>query len=307
MGFLGLHPWHKPLFERHLVPTGVAIPMSDAEAYKAYPQHNWVYDKLAVARTQDIPCAPHGVMPTHFPVFSKPIINLRGMGEGSRCLANMREMEHWYRPGHFWMPVLAGEHVTSDAVVVDGQVQWWRHGTCCPREGGMVDHWKIEGGRRPDHEDLLAAWIERYLPGYTGLFNAETLGSVLIEVHLRIGVWYVDLYGDAWISAVIRLFADGIWDFDECDDERRDGFSIDLFAPHGSCYRVDAARAAHLLDWPGVVGLQLPLDPDGYPERLANPPGGVLIGVVNSRSLEVGHAARDWLSTCYQRVEDVSS
>ena len=47
-------------------------------------EHRWIYDKLAVALSQGLDAAPHGVMPPRFPVFSKPIMNLRGMGSGSQ-------------------------------------------------------------------------------------------------------------------------------------------------------------------------------------------------------------------------------
>ena len=40
--------------------------------------------KLAVALSQGLEAGPHGTAPPRFPVFSKPIVNLKGMGIGSR-------------------------------------------------------------------------------------------------------------------------------------------------------------------------------------------------------------------------------
>ena len=42
--------------------------------------------------------APHGVTPPRFPVFSKPIINLKGMGVGSRVLRDAAEYAQHYTP-----------------------------------------------------------------------------------------------------------------------------------------------------------------------------------------------------------------
>ena len=32
-----------------------------------------------------------------------------------------------YAPGHMWMEMLDGEHVSTDVAVVDGEAKWWRH------------------------------------------------------------------------------------------------------------------------------------------------------------------------------------
>ena len=68
-------------------PDDVSVPTEDADAWRWYPEHRWIYDKLAVALSQGLEAAPHGVMPPGFPVFSKPMVNLRGMGAGSRLIA----------------------------------------------------------------------------------------------------------------------------------------------------------------------------------------------------------------------------
>ena len=79
-------PWRLQYFEHVACPADVNIPTEDSDAWLWYPDHRWVYDKLAVAQSQGLEAAPHGVEPPRFPVFSKPIINLKGMGVGSRVL-----------------------------------------------------------------------------------------------------------------------------------------------------------------------------------------------------------------------------
>ena len=120
------------------VRRGVNIPTEDSDAWLWYPDHRWVYDKIAIAQSQGLDAGPHGVTPPRFPVFSKPIINLKGMGVGSRVLHAQAEYEQMLTPGHMWMTLLAGRHVSSDVAVVEGEPRWWRHVTGASERGRHV-------------------------------------------------------------------------------------------------------------------------------------------------------------------------
>ena len=120
-------PWRMQYFEGIACPDDVNVPTEDGDAWRWYPEHKWVYNKLAVAESQNLVCAPHGIDPETFPVFSKPIYNMRGMGAGSGVLRTSREYKFRQRPGHFWMQLLQGEHVSTDVAVVNGEVKWPRH------------------------------------------------------------------------------------------------------------------------------------------------------------------------------------
>src|SRR5271154_2952747 len=117
-------PWRLQYFEGIDCPPDVNVPTEDSDGWEWYPRERWVYDKLAVAQSQGIAAAPHGVMPPSFPVFSKPIVNLRGMGIGSRVIASADEYRAVMAPGHFWMELLRGEHVSSDVAVENGRPAW---------------------------------------------------------------------------------------------------------------------------------------------------------------------------------------
>src|SRR6187551_3799271 len=96
-------PWRLQYFAGVPCPDNVRVPTEDSDAWLWYPAHRWVYDKIAVALSQGLEAAPHGVMPPCFPVFSKPIVNLRGMGSGSRVIASAAEYQDALTPGHMWM------------------------------------------------------------------------------------------------------------------------------------------------------------------------------------------------------------
>ena len=77
---------------------------------------------------------------------------------------------------------------------------------------------------------------------------------------------------------------------------RRDGYSVVLFGPHGPRYRhppralVDAVRAM-----PDVSSVQITFHEDRPVEQHAMPPGGFRLAIVNAWSLQAGEAAREHL------------
>src|SRR6476469_3384750 len=77
-------PWRHQYFYPVPCPPNLYIPTDDPEAWEWNPRHRWVFDKLQVALSQGLAAGPHGTMPPQFPVFSKPIMNFRGLGAGSR-------------------------------------------------------------------------------------------------------------------------------------------------------------------------------------------------------------------------------
>ena len=98
-------PWRLQYFENAACPDDVLVPTEDGDAWLWYPDYKWVYNKLAIAESQGLECAPHGIDPKAFPVFSKPIYNMRGMGAGSRVLRSMKEYK---------APAAAGSHLDAD-------------------------------------------------------------------------------------------------------------------------------------------------------------------------------------------------
>ena len=81
-------PWRLQYFAQAACPADLNIPTEDADAWTWNPRHRWVYDKLAIALSQGLEAGPHGTTPPFFPVFSKPVYNLKGMGVGGRAIAS---------------------------------------------------------------------------------------------------------------------------------------------------------------------------------------------------------------------------
>jgi hypothetical protein len=292
-------PWRVQYFAGVSCPDHVFIPTDDELGYRLFPDHRWVYNKLLICETQGLDNAPHPVMPQHFPVFSKPIYNLRGMGSGGKIIESPEQFKTELKPGHMWMPLLTGEHVSTDAAVIDGEPVWWRHtigkaiGEC------MFDYWVIQREARPEVEHYCGDWLRRHFKGYTGCVNFETIGTKIIEAHLRFADQWPDLYGPGWIDAVVRLYSTGEWLF--ADEARDTGYSIVLFGAHGRHYKKPDERALNeLLGWEGVSSIQITFHDDKPPTMHSMPPGGFRLAIVNCWNREIGFKVRERLAMMFR-------
>jgi hypothetical protein len=289
-------PWRLQYFIH--VTTAANIPTEDSDAWQWYPAQRWIYNKLAVALSQKLDAGPHGTPPPRFPVFSKPIVNLKGMGVGSRALNSQADYDAHYAPGHFWMTLLQGRHVSSDVAVVQGEPRWWRHVTGKPAGEGTFDYWIVHAEPDPDIEARCGAWIEKNLAGYTGMLNLETIGGTIIEAHLRFADQWPDLYGPGWVDALVALYERGEWKFP--DDDRTEGYSAVLFGPHGGRYRhPPGAVVDEIKDMPGVTSVQITFHEDRAPDSHAMPPGGFRLAIVNGFDLPATLSARARLRRCF--------
>jgi len=280
-------PWRELYFQDVPCPEHVEVATDDATAYRLNPRHRWLYNKLLVARSQGLDCGAATRRPSKYPVFSKPITNLEGMGVGSRLVRNSAEFGRYCKADNFWTELLSGVHVSTDWVLIRGEPRWCRHTRGIPEPGGTFDYWIIEPGARPGLERYSCEWIAHFLPDYTGMLNIETIGGRIIEVHLRFSDQWPDLYGAGWVESVVDLHQNQRWRF--TDSEPAAGYSVVLFGPHGVHYfhppieklRAYQANAA-------VSSLQITFSEQRAPSAHAMPPGGFRLAVINCTCLDAG-------------------
>jgi hypothetical protein len=287
--YLGVDSWRWQYFENEPCPDDVVVPVDDATGWTIFPKHRWVYNKLLICETQGLPHGPHGTLPDRFPVFSKPIYNMKGMGTGGRVIDSLADYEAAVEPGYMWMPYFTGEHVSTDVALRDGRVLWWRHTTGLAGVEGTFDYWTIHAETMPALDARILPWLERNLAGFTGVINLETIDGAIIECHLRMAEQWLDLNGEGWLKAVVALYTNGGWPF---VDRPRSGYSVVLFGAHGVPWRIDRARIAELKRTPGVSSIQITFEEDVPAEHHAMPPGGFRLAIVNCWDLEAGRAVR---------------
>ncbi len=303
--FQGVDVWRWQYFKDVPCPPGVIVPVDDPTAWRLFPEYHTLYDKRFICESQGVPCGPHGTMPDRFPVFSKPIMNLHGMGMGGRTIHSAAELEAHFTPGHMWMALHTGRHVSTDVAVAGGRPRWWRHTVGKPLEGGMFDYWTVHAGPRPVLEASLSRWIAVNLKGFTGIINFETIGGTITECHQRMSEQWLDLNGPGWLGAVVDLYAGGRrarvggWRFAV---RPRTGYSVVLFGPRGPRYWIDPEAVAALRARPGVSSIQITFDPFRPPEQHAMPPGGFRLAIVNCWNLPTGLAVRAQLRRRFMRL-----
>ncbi len=293
--------WRLQFFESVACPQDVNVPTDDLDSFEWFPKFRWVYDKLQIARSQGLACGTPDVAPSAFPVFAKPNVNLRGMGLNSGIVRTQSELDA-LPPGHMWMQMLTGEHISTDLAIVRGEVKWHCNALGQPWHQGMFTHWVIENSQRHELNQYLANWIATNLPEYTGMLNVETIGGKMIEVHLRFADQWCDLYGKAWCEALVQLYAKGTWTVKR--EVLQQGYSVPLFAKHGLVPPHPAETLQQRIrSTPGVSSLQITYFPSKEGAAHPMPPGGFRLGIINCWDLAVGHAARNMLASGFPGVE----
>ncbi|HKX16521.1 MAG TPA: hypothetical protein VJT33_00730 [bacterium] len=288
--FPGVDIWRWQYFEGVRVPRGTVVPVDDPTGWDLYPAYRGLYDKLLVCASQGIPYGPHGTMPRRYPVFSKPIMNLHGMGAYGYVVRSPAELKARFRPGHLWMRLLRGPHISTDVAIARGRLCWWRHTIGRQLNGGTFDYWTVTADRLPAMEAYVGAWLRRHLTGFTGVVNVETIAGRIIECHLRMAEQWLDLNGPGWLDAVVDLYTHHRWRFRDLG--RRTGYSVVLFGRHGRRYAIDPAAVDDLRSVEGVSSIQITFDDSIPPDQHAMPPGGFRIAIVNCWDLRAGLLVR---------------
>jgi hypothetical protein len=292
-------PWRFQFFTDVECPESVRVPTDDLDCYEWFPDWRWVYHKRRIAESQGFEQGDRCIMPSHFPVFAKPDVNLQGMGLNSCKINSASEFEKRMTDGMMWMPFFTGDHISSDAAIVEGRCVWLRHALGMPWVDGMFKHWTIGTQGR---DEYLSEWISKNMRGYTGMMNFETIGGHIIEAHLRFADQWCDLYGRAWIDALVQLYADGRWMFP--DHHARVGYSVPLFARHGLVpQHPTPEQQSAIRALPHVSSLQITFYPTKAGDAHPMPPGGFRLGIINCWNLEAGFAARRAFAACFPDCE----
>jgi hypothetical protein len=296
MPFLYNESYMAPFFGGVDCPAAVRIPVGDATAWALFPRHNRVYDKMWLCAVQGIAHAPLPIAPPKFPVFVKPITNLLGMSIGSFRASGAADLEP-YRPGHFWMELLTGPHISTDVAVADGRARWSAQTRGHPIDNGRFSHWERLARGDAALDAMLGGWVGEHLQGYSGILNFETIGGRIIECHLRMSVEFIPLYGPGWLEAVVRLYREGVWRFAGSAFPRFMVPSFTELKPHA----VDKAALKAIEAMPGVRAV-FPTLSEGMPE-LGNPPDGYRRAVVIADTLEEGRLAAAMIPEAIKSVE----
>ena len=210
----------------------------DYEAWDAYPQYRWLFNKLELSSRLGYSCGPACVpiKKTGYYIV-RPTYNLYGMGIGAhKKLLDVdlhgEEMTHHKHvpPGHFWCEWLDGTHYSMDFIKNGSK---WEPFCCMKGTHFSADNltkfkeWEVTDF--PFSVDVLPKWIhdiktEKYL-------NIETKDTNILEIHLRSGN---DMAWDYDIGTKIIP----VWKGEDYEDHKQLSF-IPNFHPESFKYEAD--------------------------------------------------------------------
>lgn len=143
------------------------------------PEDIWVYNKLQIARMQNISCGPAGVrVPADGQYIVRPMINLLGMSVGAEIKHLTRDSLLDVPPGYFWCEILEGTQVSVD-YNNGNQV-----GVYQPERDIDSPLYKFSKWTRLNTGPEIPVWLKPLVSKYSRI-NVEFIGDKVIEVHLR--------------------------------------------------------------------------------------------------------------------------
>ena len=279
--FIGYEPWEEQYFDNIESVDDLIICCGDQDAWRHYPNYNWVYNKVRLCETQKIVACPHGVIPLNFPIFSKPIINLHGMGSGAKKLFGWDYRD--YIPGHFWMPVLRGEHLSTDFAVAKGTQKWSHTMKCHKDKKDRVEYWETNN---KDHEaviEKLSLWIHNNLEEFSGIVNLESINGKIIDCHLRMSPQFVDLYGKEWLESVVHLYEYEHWDY---PTKKYTGYSMPLWTTQDGLYNINHTELDTLKENEKISSIQITFDEEYCVSEESSDNKNYRLAVVNGIDLK---------------------
>ena len=164
--------------------------MDDDDAWKEYPQHRWVFNKLEIALKFGYDAGPACVPITKSGDYIiRPIYNLYGMGLGAKIIhidiSQAKEMEEHalVPPGHFWCETFKGTHKSVD---FERSAGYWKPFCTIVGESNEENLVRFKSWKKTwNTEYVLPRWMEDI--DDVKNINLEMIDDKVIEVHLRTG------------------------------------------------------------------------------------------------------------------------
>ena len=174
--------------EENKIPKNL-LPWNDREAFKQYPNLEWVYDKHTMSKEMDTKVWDLNTeTPDRFPVIVKPRTNLLGGGVGAYKANNLNEIKS--RKDMIAQPYFTGRHLSTDFIIYQGViVDWYSFAGHKDKNDSFVLFSSI------DEYDKSAAMAVQKIPLENGIINVETIDNNIIEMHLRPSAQFYDISG----------------------------------------------------------------------------------------------------------------
>jgi hypothetical protein len=207
MAFLGINTQDDNVFTS--LETTADIPLTDQAAWDLYPKHRWVYCTSRLLDLQNI----------EWSLFYNETFcaSLEELG-GAR---NFTEQEMWTdvlkdgdpMPGTIFIKPLSGDSLTTDVVVLKGELKWLAHHThsVSERKSHLVVGKKVLPEVRGELDLRIAALTRMHFQKFTGVISVDTIGNVIVGVRLRMTPDVISQYPKDWMKHVVKLYNRKQW------------------------------------------------------------------------------------------------
>ena len=215
MGFF--NPYVDPF--NHFISKNV--PDFDNQAFYKYKEHNFVYDKLWVIKSQGLlggdlkDLTPNDNIA--LPIFAKP-----RWGHETASSKNCFKINSWdeieqykHIPDMMLSEFIDAKEQMTDYILLNGQIVHQITYVYSETQNGFIDDWKYIS---PDSKPIpkITDWVNRHMNGFTGACNVQYRDDKIIEVGLRLargGAYILSTKNKYLIQNINNVVNNGQWDY----------------------------------------------------------------------------------------------
>lgn len=208
-----------------------SVPVYDKSAYDKYPKHNFVYDKLFIAKSQGIEAGKLEnikLKNLNFPIFIKPRWGHK-TSTSKNCIKinNPNELEKYKNyKNMMWSKFINENEGMTDYILQNGKIVYQLTYNYSPEQKGFTDVWKyISPANKPP--PIVTEWINKYFLNYTGIVNAQYRGDIIIEISLRFargGAYLNSTENKYLIENINNLIENNDWNYSISDQMKFEPF-----------------------------------------------------------------------------------
>lgn len=197
------------------------IPDFDYQAFKKYTDHNFVYDKLWVTKSQGLLCGQLKNLKQNdnikLPIFIKP-----RWGHETATSKNCFKIKSWdelekykHIPDMMWSEFIDAKEQMTDYILLNGQIVYQITYMYSESQNEFIDEWKYIS---PENKPIpsITEWVNRNMSDFTGAVNVQYRSDKIIEVGLRLargGAYILSTKNKVLIENINNVVENKIWTY----------------------------------------------------------------------------------------------
>ena len=196
--------------------------VNDQEAYDAFPEYRHLYDKLWVARTQNIRCGKledliQNNSSVEYPIFIKPRSgHLTASSHNCYKVNNKSELLKYKNyQDMMWSEYINGREGMTDLIILNGRIVYQLTYIYSEEQRGFSEVWKYVSPETKTPE-FVTNWANKYVNNYTGFLNIQYRNNKIIEVGLRParkGVYLIAVDNYGIMKNIDNAITHNYWDY----------------------------------------------------------------------------------------------